>query len=121
GQEIPKPLSPNPGYADVRDVARVAVFSVNHPEKSNRERFLLTSGLVPPQAAADILRKEYPKRQDIIKIGKPGEGYLSGYAFPQDRVLDTSKTVKVTGHEFIPVERSIIDTTKSLESFLWER
>ncbi|RGP77502.1 hypothetical protein FLONG3_4421 [Fusarium longipes] len=118
GQEIPEPLVPNPGYVDVRDIARVAVFSVDHPEKTNGERFLLTSGVVPPQAAADILRKTYPDRQEIIKVGKPGEGYYPGYAFPKEKVLDASKTVKLTGQDFYPVEQTIIDTAKSLEKFL---
>ncbi|KAM0556919.1 hypothetical protein ACHAPJ_005594 [Fusarium lateritium] len=118
GQEIPQPLSPNPGFVDVRDIARVAVFSVDHPEKTNSERFLLTGGLVPPQVAADVLRKAYPERQDIIKVGKPGEGYNPGYAFPEQRFLDASKTVKLTGQDFYSVEQTIIDTAKSLEKFL---
>lgn len=118
GQEIPQPLSPYPSYVDVRDVARVAVFSVDHPDKVNGERFLLTAGIVPPQAAADVLRKAYPDRRDIIKVGKPGEGYYPGYAFPEDSVLDASKTKKLTGQDFYPVEQSIIDTAKSLEKFL---
>lgn len=118
GQEIPKPLTPNPGYVDVRDIARVAVFSVDHPDKANGERFLLASGLVPPQAAADVLRKSYPERQDIIKAGTPGQGYFPGYKFPEERVLDASKAVKVTGQDFYSVEQTITDTAKSLEKFL---
>ncbi|KAF5670572.1 dihydroflavonol 4-reductase [Fusarium heterosporum] len=118
GAEIPKPLAPNPSYVDVRDVARVAVFSVANPEETDGERFLLTAGIVPPQAAADILRKEYPERQDTIKAGQPGEGYSPDYGFPEDRVLDASKTIKLTGQDFIPVEKSIIDTARSLERFL---
>ncbi|KAG8671224.1 hypothetical protein FPOAC2_04551 [Fusarium poae] len=118
GQDIPEPLVPNPTYVDVRDVARVAVFSVDHAEKTNGERFLLTAGMVPPQAAADVLRKAYPDRQDIIKVGQPGEGYYPGYAFPKEKILDASKTVKLTGQDFYPVEKSIVDTAKSLEKFL---
>ncbi|RBR26599.1 uncharacterized protein FIESC28_00596 [Fusarium coffeatum] len=118
GQEIPQPLTPNPSYVDVRDIARVAVFSVDHPEKTNGERFLLTSGMVPPQAAADVLRKAYPDRQNIIKAGQPGEGYYPGYVFPEEKVLDASKTAKLTGQEFYPVEQTIVDTAKSLQKFL---
>lgn len=118
GQDIPKPIVPNPSFVDARDIARVAVFSVDHPGKANGERFLLTAGLVPPQAAADVLRKAYPDRQDIIKVGRPGEGYYPGYAFPEEKILDASKTIKLTGQDFYPVEKSIIDTAKSLEKFL---
>ncbi|QPC58215.1 hypothetical protein HYE67_000446 [Fusarium culmorum] len=118
GQDTPKPIIPNPSFVDARDIARVAVFIVDHPEKANGERFLLTAGLVPPQAAADVLRKAYPDRQDIIKVGQPGEGYYPGYAFPEEKILDASKTIKLTGQDFYPVEKSIIDTAKSLEKFL---
>ncbi|KAM0351959.1 hypothetical protein ACHAPU_002475 [Fusarium lateritium] len=116
--QLPKPLTPDPSYVDVRDIARVAVFSVANPKETDGERFLLTAGIVPPQAAADILRKEYPERQDIIKVGQPGEGYKPGYGYPEERVLDASKIVKLTGQGFFKVEQSIIDTAKSLEKFL---
>ncbi|KAF5000747.1 hypothetical protein FGRMN_1515 [Fusarium graminum] len=118
GAQTPKPLVPNPSYVDVRDIARVAVFSVANPAETDGERFLLSAGIVPPQAAADILRKEYPERQDIIKIGQPGEGYSPDYGYPEDKVFDASKAIKLTGQDFIPVEKSIIDTAKSLERFL---
>ncbi|KAF4978874.1 hypothetical protein FZEAL_4815 [Fusarium zealandicum] len=118
GQDIPKPLTPGPTYVDVRDIARLSVFSVEHPEKADGERFLLAAGLVPPQAAADVLRKEFPERQHIIKEGNPGEGYNPGFAYDEDKVLDTSKAIKATGQDFYPVEQTIIDTAKSLERFL---
>ncbi|KAM0439996.1 hypothetical protein ACHAPT_001098 [Fusarium lateritium] len=118
GQEIPEAISPGSSFVDVRDIGRVAVFSVDHPDKANGERFLLTAGQFPPQAAADVLRKAFPERQDIIKVGTPGEGYNPGYAFSEDRVIDASKAVRVTGQDFYPVEQSIIDAAKSYEKFL---
>ncbi|RSL53581.1 hypothetical protein CEP54_010344 [Fusarium duplospermum] len=118
GQEIPPPISPGSSFVDVRDIARVAVFSIDHPDKANGERFLLTSGQFPPQAAADILRKAFPERQDIIKVGTPGEGYNPGYAYDENRVIDGSKAVRVTGKDYYTVEQTIIDAAKSYEKFL---
>ncbi|KAM5346460.1 hypothetical protein ACJ41O_009465 [Fusarium nematophilum] len=117
GQDIPAPFTPDAAFVDVRDVARLAVFGVDHPDKANGERYLLTSGVVPPQAAADVLRKAFPERQDIIKVGTPGKGYNPGFAFPEEKILDASKAVKATGQDFVAVEKTIIDTVKALKSF----
>ncbi|KAI5464801.1 hypothetical protein BGZ63DRAFT_378726 [Mariannaea sp. PMI_226] len=118
GQDIPPPFKPYPSYVDVRDVARVAVYGIDHGKEANGERFLLIKGAVPPQAAADILREAYPDRRDIIKEGTPGEGYLPGFVFPPERVIDGSKVVRVTGQDYYTVEQTIIDTAKFLEKFL---
>ncbi|KAF7553224.1 hypothetical protein G7046_g7155 [Stylonectria norvegica] len=118
GQQIPAPIVPVPFFVDVRDVARVVVFGVQHPEKANNERFLLSRGVIPPQAAADILRKAYPDRKDLIKVGTPGAGYLADFTVPGDRTIDGSKAVRVTGQDYISVEQSITDAAKSLEKFL---
>ncbi|KAH7019318.1 hypothetical protein EDB80DRAFT_700458 [Ilyonectria destructans] len=118
GQEIPFPISPNPSFVDVRDVGRVVVFAVDHPDKANGERYILAKGMVPPQAAADILREAFPNRRDIIKEGTPGEGYNPGFAFPEDRIIDGSKAIEATGQPHYAVEQTIIDTAKFLEKFL---
>lgn len=118
GEEIPAPLTPSPAYVDVRDIARLVVFGVDHPETANNERYLLSRGVVFPQAAADILRKALPEHRDRIKLGTPGEGYDPDYAFPAGRVVDGSKAVKATGQDYYSVEQTIIDTAKFLEKFL---
>ncbi|KAI5460974.1 hypothetical protein BGZ63DRAFT_388108 [Mariannaea sp. PMI_226] len=118
GQDIPAPLKPDPPYVDVRDIARAAVYAIDHGKEVNGERFLLIRGAIPPQAAADILREAYPARRDIIKEGTPGAGYRPGFAFPEQRVIDGSKIVRVTGKDYYSVEQTIIDTAKFLEKFL---
>ncbi|KAF7554005.1 hypothetical protein G7Z17_g3204 [Cylindrodendrum hubeiense] len=118
GQEIPAPISPNPGYIDVRDIARVFVFGVDHGDKTDGERYILVNGMVPPQAAADVLREAFPDRRDIIKEGTPGEGYTPDFTFPESRIIDGSKAVKATGQANYTVEQTIVDTAKFLEKFL---
>ena len=79
----------------------------------------MASSYAPPQAHADVLRKAYPERASIIQEGTPGEGYTVGtYAFPKGKVYDGSKAVRLTGQDYIPVEKTIIDTVESLKSIL---
>lgn len=106
-------------YVDVRDVARLVVFAIDHPDKANNERFIAASSYAPVQAHADILRKAYPERADIIEKGTPGEGYTPGtYAFPKNKVYDGTKAVRFTGQDYIPLERSVVDTIEALKSIL---
>ncbi|KAK3690475.1 hypothetical protein B0T22DRAFT_424359 [Podospora appendiculata] len=105
-----------PAFVDVRDVARMVVFAVDHPEKADGERFLLGSHYAPPQAVADILREEFPERRGAIHEGKPREGYyLPGYTFPPDRIVyDGSKAVRVSGRGYILWEETVRDTVLSV-------
>lgn len=106
-------------YVDVRDVARFVVYAIDQPDKANNERFIAASSYAPPQAHADILRKAYPERADIIDKGTPGEGYTPGtYEFPKHKVYDGTKAVRFTGQDYIPVEQSVVDTIEKLKSIL---
>lgn len=97
-----------PGYVDIRDVARLVVFSVEHPEKANGERFIAVSAYGSPQGVADILRKAYPERAGIIEEGTPGDGYIADHSFPRDgNAYDGSKARRVTGQGFIPWEKTV--------------
>ncbi|KAH8887623.1 NAD(P)-binding protein [Thozetella sp. PMI_491] len=109
---------PLPSYVDVRDVARIVVFGVEHPEKANGERFIASTVYAPPQAVADILRKAYPERANIIEQGTPGEGYLPGYKFPSAVVYDGSKVTRVSGEDYIPFEQTVLDTAESLKNIV---
>lgn len=105
-------------YVDVRDVARLVVFGVEHREKANGERFIAASSYGPAQAVADILRKEYPERKGIIEEGTPGEGYEEGYKFRKNLVYDGSKAVRFTGQDWIPYEKTVISTVEKLRPIL---
>jgi hypothetical protein len=94
------------------------VFTVDHPEKANGERFIAQAGAPNFQAIADILRKHYPERN--IDIGTPGEGYAHDYGFPDEAPvkIDSGKAVRVTGVDWIGFEESTLDAAKSFERYL---
>lgn len=105
-------------YVDVRDVARLVVFGIDHPEKADSERFIAANVFAPLQATADILRAAYPERRHIIQEGNPGEGYFPDYRFPDDVIFDGSKAVRATGQSYIPWETTVLDTAKAFERYL---
>ncbi|ETI23161.1 hypothetical protein G647_04958 [Cladophialophora carrionii CBS 160.54] len=111
---IPPPIG-GAGYIDVRDVARMHVWAAEHPAESDGQRYILSNGKAPPQAAADLLREAFPDR-DIV-VGEPGKGYRSDYWFPEDEASTVAtKAYRALGVErFIPYDRSILDTVAAFE------
>lgn len=99
-------------YVDVRDVARLILFAVENTSVANGQRYLASAGWAGFQAVADILRKAYPERQDVIQEGKPGEGYQPDFSFPAENAHDTSKAIGATGQAWIPFNQTVLDTAK---------
>lgn len=113
------PLPPTFGsgvIVDVRDVARLIVFVVANPDKTNGERYLAVSGVGNSQAVADILRSHYPERRSIIDEGTPGKGYRPDYDISQ--VVDASKAVRLTGKPWTTFEECVLAAAKAFELYL---
>jgi nucleoside-diphosphate-sugar epimerase len=114
GQPHPAPSAALPQTVDVRDVAALMLYPIEHPQETNGERYIASSAASHPQAIADILRKEFPEARSRIVEGTPGQGYLKGYVEDntQTTPADSSKAKKLLG-EWIPFEQSVVDTAKS--------
>ena len=107
------------GYIDVRDVAGVHVWCATHPAEADGHRFFTTAGRGTNQATADILRKAYPDRADVIPKGEPGSDYEPDYGFLRDGPsYDNELAKKAVGGEFINYEKAILDSAKALERYL---
>jgi nucleoside-diphosphate-sugar epimerase len=117
GEPIPPPL-PSNSFVDNRDVARLMLYAVDHPEKADGERFIAQAGAPNYQAAADVLNKAYPEKG--LDVGTPGKGYVEGYGFAEDAPVkvDASKAVKATGVDWIGFEQSTLDAAKAFEKYL---
>ncbi|KAF2025053.1 putative NAD dependent epimerase/dehydratase [Setomelanomma holmii] len=109
-----------PQVVDVRDVAQLLRYSIEHPEETNGERYIASGSANHPQAIADILREEFTgdgKALERIPVGSPGMGYKSDYSQIVGQVelyVDSSKARKVLdGGEWIPYRQSIVDTAKT--------
>jgi len=111
GQDVTPPFDGPGNYVDVRDVARLFVWVVEHPETANGERYIAYSSSGGGNRIAEILREHYPDRRTIIKDIPAGQG-RPGYE------VDASKAIKAAGQNFIPYEKSIVDAAKAFEIYL---
>ncbi|KAI1810149.1 NAD(P)-binding protein [Poronia punctata] len=117
GQEVPGPMMIYGDTIDIRDVARMLLWSALHPEKSDGERFICSSAVGGGQAIADILSKQLPSLK--IQHGDPGSGYSSNYK-PKHGTggFDDTKAVLATGEDWIPYEHSVVDMALFLQRYL---
>jgi nucleoside-diphosphate-sugar epimerase len=117
-----QPLPPSFGSGagvDVRDVARICIWTIGNPESTNGERFLASAYCAPNQAYVDVLRETYPDRKGLIPEGTTREGYLPGYQFLEGRVkVDGSKAEKAVGFKYITLDKSVRDTAAVFERYL---
>ncbi len=119
GAPIPPAISPNQSYIDNRDVARVALWAVDHHEEANGERYITIAGRPDPQTIADILNKHSTNPK--LDKGTPCKGYLADYSYPAEGKgirIDSSKAVKATGQGWIGFEKSVLDAAKVFERYL---
>ncbi|KAI0909021.1 hypothetical protein F4823DRAFT_625159 [Ustulina deusta] len=117
GEEVPGPMMMYGDTIDVRDVARMLLWSAQNPKRADGERFVCSSAVGGGQAIADILRKHMPSLKG--QRGQPGQGYSPDYK-PEAGVagFDSSKAVSVTGGDWIPYEQSVLDLAQFLQRYL---
>ena len=99
---------------DVRDVAALVLYPIEHPESTNGERYIASSAVNHPQALADILRRAFPEARGRIVEGTPGQGYNpENIADPETTTpVDSSKARELLG-KWTPFEKSVVDTAKT--------
>ncbi|KAJ3556001.1 hypothetical protein NPX13_g10233 [Xylaria arbuscula] len=119
GEEVPGPMMIYGDTVDIRDVARMLLWSAQNPQKADGERFVCSSAVGGGQAIADILRRHMPSLK--VQQGQPGQGYspdckpgagLAGF--------DSSKAILATGGDWIPYEQSVLDIAQFLQRYLHE-
>ncbi|KAI0405238.1 hypothetical protein F4802DRAFT_606980 [Xylaria palmicola] len=119
GGEIPGPMMVYGDTVDVRDVARVLLWSAAHPARADGERFVCSSAVGGGQAIADILRKRAPALAGAVQRGRPGNGYVPDYRPRPDAAgFDAAKAVAATGEDWIPYEESVLDMAQYLRRYL---
>jgi len=99
-------------WVDVRDLALAHVRAIELDEAANK-RFFVTAGYFSNKEIADIIRKNFPEYKD--KLPSPE---TKGGDYPEAGVYkyDNSRSLKVLGLKYRPLEESIVDTVKSLKA-----
>lgn len=102
-------------WVDVRDVARAHILAFEKPEIGGH-RLFTTAGSYSNRGILDAARKNFPELKDKL----PAEGVQGGEPAPADKTykFDNSETTKLLGFEWIQIETTVVDTIKSLKSFL---
>ncbi|KAI0454569.1 hypothetical protein F5B21DRAFT_524591 [Xylaria acuta] len=117
GEEIPGPMMIYGDTVDIRDVARMLLWSALHPPQSDGHRFVCSTFVGGGQAIADILSRRMPSLK--IQRGQPGQGYSPDYK-PQAGVggFDSGKAASAMGEQWIPYEESVVDMAQFLQRYL---
>ncbi|KAF2200618.1 NAD(P)-binding protein [Delitschia confertaspora ATCC 74209] len=117
GEPITTPAV-QPNTVDVRDVAKLVLYVIEHAEETDGERYIAASARGGPQAIADILRSAFPGRRGVIREGVPGEGYNNDYGIVKNGAgIASSKARKLLGG-WIGYEESVVDTARAFERLI---
>jgi len=99
-------------WVDVRDVAAAHIKAGLEIPEAGGKRFFTTAGLFSNALLASIVRENFPELAD--KLPAPG---TKGGELPAESErfgFDNAKTSEVLGIKWIPFEKSVVDTVKSL-------
>lgn len=101
-------------WIDVRDLARAHVRAMETQAAGGR-RLFTTAGYFCNKWIADAVRKNFPEYKAIL----PTEATKGGDLPAEGKIykFDKKATDAILGFEFITLEQSMVDLTKSLKAF----
>lgn len=102
-------------WVDVRDVAKAHILAFEKPAAGGH-RLFTTAGFFSNKDLLEIVRKNFPELKDQL----PAETVKGGDLPPEDKIfkVDNSETTKLLGFEWLPLEKTTVDTVKSLLPFV---
>lgn len=118
GEDVPGPMMVYGDSIDIRDVARMLLWSASNPKDADGHRFVCSSAVGGGQAIADILGKRMPSLK--VKPGRPGQGYSPDYKPKAAGCagFDSSKATAAMGEDWMPYQESVLDMTQFLQQYL---
>ncbi|RKU44683.1 methylglyoxal reductase (NADPH-dependent) gre2 [Coniochaeta pulveracea] len=102
-------------WIDVRDVATAHVKAGLEVPEAGGHRLFTFSSRFSNRDIADVVKKNFPEYQDKL----PGDDVKGGELAPEDKryKVDNSETNSILKIDWIPLEKTIVDTVKSLKSY----
>ena len=107
-------IPPSPAFiwTDVRDLALGHVLAMEKPEAGGK-RFFFVSGFFSNRETAAVMHKNFPEYKDVLPDpDDKGGDYPEGGIFK----VDNSQVKNILGIDFIPFEKCVVDTVKSLKT-----
>lgn len=99
-------------WVDVRDVALAHVEAMERPTAGG-QRFFVTAGKFSNREIVAAARKHFPELQDKLPAEAVKGGDFPEVGFPG---YDNSRATKVLGIDWVSLEKSTVDTIKSLQA-----
>ncbi|KAI0390000.1 NAD dependent epimerase/dehydratase [Xylariaceae sp. FL0594] len=103
-------------WVDVRDVAKAHVEAMERPEAGGN-RFFVTAGHFSHREIAAAARNNFPDLADKLPDESVKGGDYPGGSVDNIYKADNSKATKVLGIDWIPLEKAVVDTIKSIKEF----
>jgi nucleoside-diphosphate-sugar epimerase len=97
-------------FVNVVDVAVAHVLAIQNGQKTDGQRYITAAGAFTHQQTVDILRREYPERQNIIAKGEPGQYHLDLV-----RKIDASKVTRELGLQYTDYQTVVLQTIDSVK------
>ena len=98
-------------FVDVRDLALEHVRAMESADAANK-RFFITAGHFSNKEIADIVRKNFPELKGVPPATIKGGDYPEGGVYK----YDNTRASHLLGQKWITLEKSIVDTVKSLQA-----
>ncbi|KAL2135931.1 hypothetical protein VTI74DRAFT_6314 [Chaetomium olivicolor] len=101
-------------WVDVRDVAAAHIKAGLEIPEAGGKRLFTTAGAFSNAQLAEIVRRNFPEYKDLL----PTEETKGGELPPQEKRFrfDNSATNKLLEIDWIPFEKCVVDTVKSLKA-----
>jgi nucleoside-diphosphate-sugar epimerase len=98
-------------WVDVRDIAEAHVAAFEKPDAANK-RFFTTAGYFSNREIMELTKKNFPEfKEKLPSDSVPGGSYPDGvYKY------DNTRATKELGINWITLEKSVVDTVKSLQA-----
>ena len=99
-------------WVDVRDLALAHVLAMEKDAAANK-RFFITEGYFSNKQILEIIRKDFPQYKDVLAPES-----VEGGDYPKDGVykIDNKRVKDVLGITYTSLEKSVVDTVKSLQA-----
>ena len=107
-----------PGFVDVRDLAHVHMWCMEHPIQTRDQRIRAHAGVERPSGLVGTLRQAYPERGDVIPRNEPGTGYVADRGGIREMGFVGVHASPEGGFRYTSYKQSILDTAKAVELYL---